>query len=343
MNKQLLRKMSEDMQIDAYQGENIDQFACRVIHSALAEWMRCFILDLDEKGVEFPKSKVYVLRRGQRILAHLLGVFPECRKWFVSPDTHDESYKEYISFLRESMIQSEEFIFDDSRISVPMPSLYDCGFGVFRLVGDIDNDVSKAKVCGITRIVGDSHLGNLLVKGFLLHSLDVRELFEKSHWTVCDTIENYEFFKPRYKAPLYSSWDRIPDVTMNYHLSRIQLINGMSEYYLMKCQGAQWSASRLNEVLVARNEYRRIMLWLRKSVENPMKLYFRYMGNCVVFNRNCRFPATEETVINTFCWPIGAVYLDDMSFVAPIELWPMMLEVAKQLSIEVQEDKNGSV
>lgn len=338
MNKQLLQKMSEDMQIDAYQGESIDQYACRVIHSAMAEWIRCFVLDEDENGTAFPKSKVYVLRRGQRILSHLLEVFPECRNWFVDPNTHDESFKEYISFLRDSMIDSEELVVDDARISLPILTLYDCGSSVLRLVGDMCNNASKARICGITRIVDDVEINNLLVRNLLFYSLDVGNLFEKSQWTSCESIENYEFFKPRYRAPLYSSWDRNPDNTIQYHLSRIQLIHGMSEYYLMKCRGDKWSASRLSNVLVARNEYRRVMLWLRKNVDNPMKLYFHFVDDCVVFKRNCRFPATEETIIKTFCWPIGRDFLDDLSFVASIELWPMILKIAKQLCIEVKEN-----
>ncbi len=339
MNRNLLDKMSSDMHIAPYLNENKESFACRVIYSALAEWMRFFVLDENETGIVLPKSKVYMLKRGQEIISSLLEVFPECKPWFIDKESQDNTYKEFVSSFRENMIQTGELICDDEN-HVHLPSLSFIAYGddVDRVIGYLGKFTGIQAASGITRIAEQSDDNNSIIKReHIYETLDVYSFFDKACWTKCDSIEPYEFFIPQLKASLYNSWDRKPDNVSKFYLARIQIFNSINEFYILKRENTSWYVQRLNDVMVSMKEYRRIMLWLRNQAGNPMELYYTFHDNLVVINRFCRFPLNEESVMKAFGWPIGNDYADEMQFAVPIEIWPSISKIISGIDIEIKE------
>jgi len=339
MNSNLLEKMSSDMHISPYPNENKESFVCRVIYSALAEWMRCFVLDENETGIVLPKSKIYMLKRGQDILTSLLEVFPECKTWFVNKDSQDNTYKEFVSSFRELMIKTGELTCDDdNHVHLSSLSFITYEDNVDRVIGCLGKTNSILIASGITRIVDRLNDSNAINKrNHIFESLSVNSFYDKASWTRCDSIEPYEFFIPQLKTSLYNSWDRKPDDVSEFYLARIQIFNGINEFYILKREKTSWYVQRLNDVMVSMKEYRRVMLWLRNQAGNPMKLYYSIHDNVVVINRFCRFPSNEETIMKTFGWPIGNDYTDDMQFVIPIEMWPAISRMINGIEIEIKE------
>ena len=341
MNQSMVKAMQRDLNLFQYTGESMLSYERRILYCACAQWIRYFVLDQNEMGESYPKSKKYLLRRGKETIPYLIEAFPECVKWF-SSEGEEWTFKKFIHDIREDMISSGELLIDEER-KVCVPS-----FAKIPLIGNIDRikGISKSKMhyetyVGITRIAksdSDEQTPYRL-------RIDSREfsdqLFSEGVYSTCSDIDKYEFFNPESKKALYLSWENKPNNNKKTAFARIQIINGLQEYYLFRRKGNdRWENARLQEYYKDSGEYRRIMLALRAEARNPMKALFIDRREVVLLKLLCQLPRIQEIQLRTFCWPIES-HEDRLNYVVPKQIWPMITEMLADLNIELQESRKN--
>lgn len=338
MNRQLFDSMKKNLGISAYNGESDISLMTRILYSACTKWMRVFVIDQDENGKPYPKSKHYILSRGKETISHLIEAFPEIRGWFVSED-EEWPYMGFIREIRELMINAGEILPDDAgRLMLPEYTLRPIAENVFRVYGmqkEIGNREKGECYVGVTRIRDGISTG-----GPFFLRLDSREftkdLFSAAVYSPCPDMDRFEFFNPDSRGALYQAWEDKPGKNARVALGRLQIINGLHEYYLFrKSDESQWGNARFPDYYKEHGEHRRIMLAQRSESGNPMKAQFKDYGDACLIKLHCRIPLQQEIQVRTFGWPVNT-YGDMFNYIIPKQVWPIVEDICRELCIELQ-------
>ena len=338
MNRSLFNAMKDDLGIFPYNGESEFSILTRILYSACANWLRFFVLDQDENGKPYPKSKHYILNRGKETISHLIGAFPEISDWFVT-EGEEWPYIGFIRELRELMIAAGEFLPDDAgKLKLPVYTLRPVAenisrvYGMNKDIGKRDKDEYYVGACRIREGINPKDL-------FFLR-LDSKEftkdIFSKAVYSPCPDIGRFEFFNPDSRGALYQSWEEAPCRNVRYAFGRIQIINGLYEYYLFrKSEGGQWGNARFPDYYKERGEHRRVMLAQRSESGNPMKALYRDYGSVFFLRLYCRIPLQQEIQIRSYGWPVNE-YGDMFNYIIPKQVWPIVEDICSELCIELQ-------
>ena len=340
MNPTLFKAIQKELNLTQYTGETSISYKRRLLFCACAQWMRVFVLDQNERGESYPKSKKYLLQRGRETISPLINAFSECSDWF-SSESEEWPYKTYIRDLRESMIATGELLINaEGNICIPSYNKKALFVNVDRITG---MNMTKAKgemYVGITKIAEvsareDPYRLRIDSKVF------VEELFSKSAYSSCNDIEQYEFFNPYSKKALYQAWDSAPNRDTKIAFGRRQIINGLQEYYLFRRRrDGRWENARLQDFYKERGEQRRIMLTLRENVGNQMIALYKNCGEAFLLKLFCYLPRVQEMQLRAFCWPRES-HEDRLNYVVPKKLWPLVPEMCADLHIKLQETEKG--
>ena len=338
MNRQLFNSMKNDLGIIPYNDESDFSLLIRTLYSACAKWMRFFVIDQDENGKPYPKSKHYILNRGKETISHLIEAFPEIRGWFVSED-EEWPYMGFIREMRELMITGGEILPDDTgRLMLPEYTLRPITENTFRIYGmpkEVENGNKKETYVGITRIRED-----ISSKDPLFLRVDsitfAKNVFSAAVYGPCSEMDRFEFFNPYSRSALYQSWENKPGKNARFALGRTQIINGMHEYYLFrKSEGGQWENARFPDYYKEHGEHRRVMLAQRFESGNPMNALYKDCGNVCLLRLYCRIPLQQEIQIRLYGWPVNT-YGDMFNYIIPKQVWPIVEDICRELYIKLQ-------
>ena len=339
MRKSLYQTLIHDLGIQKYEGETENQVICRTLYAAVARWIRYFVLDENDSMKAHPKSKRYILKRLRETVERLINVFPEVEQWFRSEgDLWD--YSEFYKVIRDDMIRTQELYDVDGRIMLPSYKLRSYPCGLCRIIGISENEVYETKAAGISRIAIflESSIEPMEMQQLFVESKKFTEwIYHSAKWTKHMNTEGLEFFNPYSRRALYQSWDNAPVISFRWALGRISIVNGLFEYYLMKQMDGVWYSTKLAEIFFENKDYRRIMLGLRSMVNNQISAIAEYRKNAVILHFYCKLPVLETTLIKTFCWPLES-FSDDRNYVVPIEVWPFIKELCRNLCITLEEN-----
>ena len=336
----LVSVLSKDMGIIPYPGESSQYYKCRLIYSAVCEWMRYATQDSMGKK-SHSRSKHYILSRCSEVLNAFLECEPTCRVWFLDENAEDDSVSNAIRCIREKMICAGELVEVgvNKHVTVPEYQEIDCTLGYTRIFG-FNRKKDAISMVGITRIKQNLEEKNAFFEG---NHYDIEEFinwtYEKGEWSICDSIDRFEFFDITSKRIPSESWIDKPIKTFERHLGRITLFNGYHEYWILKYQDGRWSSRALESILQDYKEERRILLGLRELYGNNMKAEFEYKAPIVILRLCCRLPLREEIVLDTFAWPLRG-YNDKLYYVVPYKLWDTIkLFLTKDLGIVLKEKR----
>ena len=321
----LLNVMQKDMHIYPYRDEQSDLYTCRIIYSALSHWIRCAILDNSEEKKY--KSKSYILNRGITQLKGFLEYFPNCHKWFI---TDESEIKDSVIAIRERMINSGELVIDCDNLGLWLPSqnIMDCFSGIDRVVGI--NSYDGCYFTGLTRIKRNKKsIGKEYLKSIINLDEYLRFFYESDNWVECSDIEKYEMFNPLSKDAPYKSWIKTPIKSIKYHIGRLSLYNDYHEYYLFKFENGKWYNYKFNSEMIEGNEERRIILGLRKKYNNQIKVKYEHFDSVVLIHLKCRMPIFEESIIETYSWPLNNIE-DKLNYVIPVIIWDNLKCILEQ-------------
>lgn len=336
MNEELKFQLQKDLNIVQYNGEQAANYECRLIYSAMAEWMRAMVFD---RTTDDPskKSKSYLLRYGKTVLNSFISSSGELQSWFLEDGEGVHEIDVPIREIRNKMLASGEYIelFPSHDITLPMLKRIPINAVCERLIGVGGNDCSNIQYVGITRIIpADTHSDNHIWK---LEEF-MQWISKKLKWETATELDRYEFFNPFSSQPPYKSWVDSPVENMEIYLARLSLYNGLHEYYLFhKDEKKGWSNALLPEVLSEGKEERRIILGLRNICNNPAVAKFDGKGEVGELRLFCRLPIREESYIETFCWP-HRYLLDKFSYIVPMIVWPEIKQMLEdQLGMLIEE------
>lgn len=337
MKNQALSRMQQDMKIRQYHGEKKENFIGRVVYSALCEWMRFIILDETTQNHD-RKSKSYILIRMKEILINMIESFPEAKYWFCTGEDLQIDADDLIHQLRDKMLAAGELVEIDScrNIGLPNENKSICADGYERIIG-LMNYVQLSEYVGLTKIVKVDTLENTDVNC----SIDIESFLEwiikNAIWNESTTLEMYEFFNPYSKKPPYQSWTSNLPKDESIALGRVTLFNGLHEYYLVKRQTGKMYIAPLQNTLEEWKEERRILLALRKKVENSIWANYMDKKEIVVLNLYCGIPLREQVLLDTFCWPLNSIE-DKYNYVVPKAVWKRVKDsLTNGLGIDLRE------
>lgn len=334
----LVNVLSKDTGIIPYPGEPEKLYKCRLIYSAICEWMRYVTQDL-QGGKTHSKSKNYIMSRCSEILEAFLEYEPMCASWFYVED--DNSVSPAVNNIRRKMINAGELIEigDNKHLTVPSYKEYNCAFGFSRIVGfNKTGDVQS--LVGITRIMKNHEGKNDL---FVISHYDLFQfiewMYEKGEWTVCNDLNQFEFFDMTSSKIPSQSWVDKPIKSMEKHIGRVTLYNGYHEYWLLRYNNGRWSCKVVEKILQEYKEERRIILGLRKVNHNNMQAEFEYNAQVIILRLFCRLPIREEVILDTYAWPLN-FFNDKLNYVIPYKIWDTIKEIlTKDLGIELREKR----
>ena len=338
MNSELKVQLRKDLQINAYEGDLSSHYECRLIYSALAEWLRFAVFD-ETTDDSFSKSKAYILGRGIEILSSFVGSSTALRQWFLEDEKGIHEFNEPVREIRNRMLLAGEYfeLLPSHNLSIPASKRLNLNGYFDRLIGIVDESLlSSIKYVGVTKLI-KTQGRKQSYKDFSIDEY-MDWILKKSKWNSVNDFEGFEFFDAYSKKAPYKSWVDFPIKGMNYHLARLSIYNGFHEYYLFKKNiKGEWLNSQLQDWLSETKEERRIILGLRKECNNKAVAKYRFNREIVELKFFCRLPIKEEIFIETYCWPLR-YYKDKLNYIVPIEVWPNIkhkLEV--NLGMETEE------
>lgn len=337
MNKQALSSMQHDMKIFKYAGEKQGNFIGRVIYSALCEWMRYTILDETTQNHD-RKSKSYIMIRMKELLINMIESFPESRYWFCTGEDMQIDADDLIHRLRDKMLASGELIEVDSsrNMGLPNENRSICADGYERIVGLV-NCRQLLEYVGVTKILKSDKLLNIAVNCSLNIDSFLEWIIKNAIWNESINLENYEFFNPYIKRPPYQSWTSNPPKDELITLARVNLFNGLHEYYLVKRQTGKMHIAPIMRTLEEWKEERRILLALRKKVENSIWADYTDKKDIVLLNLYCGIPLREQVLLDTYCWPLNSME-DKYNYVVPKAVWKIVKDnLINGLGINLRE------
>lgn len=315
-----MEAMRKDMRIFPYSDETQKYFIPRLIYSAISQWLRVATQD-ELYGENTIKSKVYLLNRGREILTHFIIAFPEAEDYFLNTNSKfivDEVIKD----IREKMFSAGELTEVGQQKNVTIPQYFEegCSLGYSRIIGFCDTETRYYYV-GITRIFENNKSQNYRIEDDRMDCLDFLEwIYKNAMWTQCENSNQLEFFDSTINKAPYQSWSDKANKSIEHHIGRIGLYNGLYEYWLLKYKDGKWYQAPFSSVLREYKEERRVFLALRKKYKNSINASFEYKGKVVLLNLFCRVPIKEEILLDTFCWPQKRFY-DKLNYVVPYKIW----------------------
>ena len=339
MNSELKAQLKKDLQINSYEGEINSYYECRLIYSALAEWLRFAVFD-ETTDDNYSKSKAYILGRGVEVLSSFVGSSATLRQWFLEDEKGIHGFNEPVKEIRNRMLLGGEYFellpFHD--LSIPATERINLNSHFDRLIGlAAESPSNSIKHVGVTKLIKTQGRKQSYKDVSIDKYMDW--IFKKSKWNSVNDFEGFEFFDAYSKKAPYKSWVDFPIKDMNYHLARIPLYKGLHEYYLFKKNTeGKWTNSKLQDWLSENKEERRIILGLRRQCNNRAVVKYKFNSEIVELKLFCRLPIKEEIFIETYCWPL-LYYKDKLNYIVPIEVWPNIkhkLEVNLGMKIEEQ-------
>lgn len=339
MNSELMAQLRRDLKVNPYEGEITTYYECRLIYSALAEWMRFSVFD-EVTDDYFCKSKAYILRRGIEVLSSFIGSSSALQQWFLEDEKGVREFDAPVKEIRDRMLMAGEYfeLLPSHDLMIPSTERININDYFDRVIGtSVDSISNQIKYVGITKIVKTE----AVKKEYDEISLGqyMAWILKTAIWNPEKDIDKFEFFDAYSKKAPYKSWVDFPPNGMDYHLGRISLYNGLHEYYLFKKnQEGEWLNSRLQELLSETKEERRIILGLRMMCNNKAFVKYKTRGDVVELKLMCRLPIEEEILMETYCWPLHYC-MDKLNYIVPVEVWPNIkhtLEVNLGMKIEEQ-------
>ena len=281
----------------------------------------------------------------EKLLDSMIASFPEIQIWICGGhgDNNPNIRADLIRELREKMLSSGELLeVDEARnIGLPVYAKKVCTKDYSRVYGLSGNATNKYEYVGITRVYRTPNFENEIK---LCEDIDIEkllgELYKTATWNKMQSVDNYEFFNPYSKKPPYQSWaDSIPN-SDKYILARTSLYNRMHEYCLIKKEEGGFSNSLLMQTLTEWKEERRIILALRKNVNNPMQADYTNKGEVYILKLFCGLPLREQIAMNTFCWPLNSMG-DKYNYVIPNFIWENVRIILNNMGITLREKNDG--
>lgn len=344
IKKNLIKKISDDINVYSYNEENNKEYIARLLYSAISIHIRLCILDKRVFDKKVFKSKKYILSKGEEVLEAFLLVFPEVRGWF-----YNESNKESPIVTIRDRLERTGYIISvgfNTDLGIPKSSFVTISSNsklirgisnvkLFNIAGLLFIDRNRDK-CNNIDFKEINRFFNYDTEGlenvyFTYLNKPMNEIKESDQLKVFDKYGNKR---------LSNCWG---DVT-NLKDDDITIYKYNDfDYGFIKKKDSRLFLSSISKYDIERLEVRRYMLNLKSECGNPSIAYVNKVGKGYVqLKLTNKLPTIEESILLGLGWPKNNIN-DVTNLVFRREVWDYIKLILTNLKIRMVEDKYGEV
>lgn len=328
MNK-LIQRIAQDLNISMFSGEAEQDFANRILYSALGVW--CLNLAERKGTTGYNANKTFLTRELNRLSASYTQLFPQFAEFIGETDIGlfiRTIYEELGLLVCENdVIQTAKY---GRGLDVSEDFLY---FGLPEHIVRVDG----------LGIISDSaiykaEINEILIRDKISPTDLIQELFDPIYFDEWDRDIALEFFDPLSKANISSSWKR--ECKVKYTFAKNPDTN---DHYRVICdENLQvrlyvLDNSTDNKQILTGCEYRRKYYALMHYYSSPFKVYVKQIDDeysCIKLYG--KLPNRESFFLSLISWPIRSVE-NTMEIIVRNKCLSTVNKLFYNLGIEVQE------
>ena len=332
--QELLGVMSSDMNISEYYGEPMDNFAYRVIYSALGLW--CLKVAQRSKSGGNGVSKNAQTLVIHDLLEKYIGLYPEIERFFSARKNTDvaifiRTVYEQTGYLmstegnhcvlamseREICLSTNKYLF----FGIPDGNLSMNGFGVFT---DFENENVES------------------LQDFLIRDNLSTDEYVEANYDICDfepreiDESTLEFFDPKMRTSPSKAWQNYMEVDLT--MAR----QGLSGPYFRIMRDSEGQLLFADEFEGDKGgsftgyEYRRLYMALNDYYGSPMLAYLCPIDEIYSHIRFLGHLPNREYYLMLLCgWPKYSIE-DKTNFIIKNEMLPALLPILKNIGVNVK-------
>lgn len=328
MNK-LIRRISQDLNISIFYGETEEDFANRILYSALGAW--CLNLAERKGPTGYNANKTFLTRELNKLSTEYMRLFPQFENFVGDTDIglFIRTIYEGLGFLifENNVIQTAKYgrglaIADDILyFGLPEPILRVDGLGMISNSASYKADITE-----------------ILFRDLISPIKLIQELYDPIYFDEWHKDIPLEFFDPLSQSNISSSWKRECKVKntfarnpeTNDHYRVICDENLQVRLYVLD------NSADNNQELTG-CEYRRKYYALMYYYSSPFKVFVKNIDD--EYSRiklYGKLPNRESFFLSLISWPAKSVK-NSMEFIVRNKYLPMIKYLLDNLGIELQE------
>ena len=355
MNKNIVRKISSDLNINKYNNESNEEYGNRLIYTALAAWARTLVLgksyaDLDDEAryanADYHNVDImHIQVRLTQIAYGFLMSTLHSKDWFINSRIKDQC-SDLASNIVENLIFCYELSkLNDARRLTNSPIRYANFKNNQLILGGEQWKRSGKKVIsvGLGRWIQTAKSLENYKEIFNLPDYTSNEyyniLLNSALWKESNLGGQYKIFKVGtnlfYNKARYDfNISKLPQGI--FLLKNIEVDGG---YILVKKDKNELYTARLDKWYCDENETYRIMYALDNNNETPAVFKVKTYDDYVVLHCHSRLPNSEMRILLMSSWPKRS-YNDVFYRIIPKFLWSEIKDMLTSLGIKIEYIKN---
>lgn len=301
----IIDNMAADLGIYRYNHEEITEYKCRVIYSAMSSWVKAIAMDKPIGSKENHLSGVsrrHIYERGNAVLESLIKMNPETAPWFKVEDAEENP----VVMIRNRLLNHGDLLNEgfDTNLALSIAhrnqfiSGYDTVYGEILGKSIIYSGISALCNNNITKQSEVSENAEEWLKGFL-----------KNIWwsAIPSEMNELMYFNPANKSRNnYSAWcSSLPKISDEIVLGRLTINKNGYEYYLLKPNSRLMH--RIDPFLQEQGYHIRIMFALRKIANNSVTAIIKNYEDHIHLKLNTHLPTRERIILESYAWPYNRI------------------------------------
>ncbi len=335
--EQIYKTISEDLKIDNFGNECINDFHNRIIYSAIGRWVMQLFADRDFEDEDLNQvSKSHVTISALDVLTSYKKVDTDLLSYFIDDKKLINDIEDI--YVALGYINSGNYAFKypiyKNRVS----------FCKKTLVIDLDSNAKKMRGLGLWGKYDESI--DMSINEFLLNNSDSLIAFKN-----LSTKLSYSVFNPNLgKIEVYNidknRWDYFSEkVTSNYEYYILKIDDGLDYQVLRRIDGNYYSASvpviytkKSSDNIFVHEVWRLILGLCSFNGKSASCTISNYCENGIKFSFNgFILPFFEYALIKCMAWPLNNAN-EINNFVTSISMKDSIIKVLTHLSINIVEE-----
>ena len=355
MNKNIVRKISSDLNINKYNNESNEEYGNRLIYTVLAAWARTLVLgksytDLYDE-VKYANANyhnvdiMHIQVRLTQIAYGFLMSIPHSKDWFINSSIEDQC-----SDLASTIIGSLIFCYElsklnDARRLTNSPIRYANFKNNQLILGGEQWKISGKNLTfvGLGRWIQTTKLTENYKEIFNIPKYSSDEyyntLVKSAFWKESDLSSRYKIFQVGTGFFYNRAWRDLNKSKLSQGIFLLKNVEIDGGYILVKKYNNKLYTARLDKWYYDENEIYRIMYALDSYNETPVVFKVKTYDDYVILHCHSRLPNPEMRILLMSSWP-NRFYNDIFYRIIPRFLWNDIEDMLVNLGIKIEYINN---
>lgn len=332
----VIDKMASDLGIYRFASENMINYKCRVIYSAMSSWIKAIAMDhpiCNKENEFYGISKRHIYERGNAVLESLIKMNPEISFWF----NVEKNEENPVVIIRNRLLNHGDLLnvgFDtDMTLSIPYKehfiSCYDTVYGEV-----LGKNIIYSGIAALSK-------SNIESQNDIHESPEewLNNFLEAIWWSSMPSeMKDMMYFNPTHKSRNnYSAWDNsLPDGSII--LCRIMVNKNGYEYYLLKPENKL--IHKLDPFLQAQGYHIRIMYALKKLQNNSVTATIKKYDDHIKLQLYTHLPIKQQMLLDSYAWPDNRIN-DRLCWTMYDYIWNYIKPYFEMIGIQIMEEYYG--